>query len=170
MAAELVTYRTHPSREFVAAVAAVAAAHGNTAAAAWSGVGRDTVNKYRRIIDGPVGRGHTRTTTGACTGCPMCDGVTVVFIGLHVHDERPTGQAWVESAACAGMDTDLFFPHRGDDCRPAKLVCDRCPVREACLEYALVNGERHGVWGGLSERERRRARRARARVLTAVPG
>ena len=61
-----------------------------------------------------------------------------------------------------GVDPDLFFPERGASTREAKEVCRGCVVREDCLEYALANGEKFGIWGGLSERERRRLRRARA--------
>lgn len=73
---------------------------------------------------------------------------------------QPAGD-WTDAAACLGLDPDLFFPERGEDVAPAKAVCAGCPVREDCLDYALDNGERHGIWGGLSERERRRIRRDR---------
>jgi len=65
-------------------------------------------------------------------------------------------QNWQESANCLGVDPDLFFPERGASTREAKEVCRGCVVRGECLEYALVNGEKFGIWGGLSERERRR--------------
>jgi WhiB family redox-sensing transcriptional regulator len=61
-----------------------------------------------------------------------------------------------------GVDPDLFFPERGASTKEAKAVCQGCVVREDCLEYALANGEKFGIWGGLSERERRRIRRQRA--------
>lgn len=77
-------------------------------------------------------------------------------------DERPEGQSWQDEANCLGVDPDLFFPERGMDTREAKEVCRGCIVRESCLEYALSNGEKFGIWGGLSERERRRLRRQRA--------
>jgi WhiB family redox-sensing transcriptional regulator len=69
---------------------------------------------------------------------------------------------WKRRANCLGVDPDLFFPERGASTREAKEVCRGCVVREDCLEYALANGEKFGIWGGLSERERRRVRRARA--------
>lgn len=59
-------------------------------------------------------------------------------------------------ALCAQVDPELFFPEKGGSTREAKRICRRCPIRDACLEYALVNGERFGIWGGQSERERRR--------------
>ncbi len=100
----------------------------------------------------------TRTPTGltALTGMPRASGVT----------ER----RWQEQANCLGVDPDLFFPERGASTREAKAVCRGCEVRADCLEYALAHGEKFGIWGGLSERERRRVRRQRAlerRGLTA---
>ena len=68
---------------------------------------------------------------------------------------------WQDQANCMGVDPDLFFPERGASTREAKEVCRGCVVREECLEYALVNSEKFGIWGGMSERERRRLRRAR---------
>ena len=69
---------------------------------------------------------------------------------------------WQERANCLGVDPDLFFPERGASTREAKSVCRGCEVRVECLEYALAQGEKFGIWGGLSERERRRVRRQRA--------
>jgi WhiB family transcriptional regulator, redox-sensing transcriptional regulator len=71
-------------------------------------------------------------------------------------------QPWQRQANCMGVDPDLFFPERGASTREAKEVCRGCVVREDCLEHALSNGEKFGIWGGLSERERRRIRRRRA--------
>ena len=70
--------------------------------------------------------------------------------------------AWQDEANCLGVDPDLFFPERGASTREAKEVCRGCVVKDDCLEYALENGEKFGIWGGLSERERRRLRRQRA--------
>jgi WhiB family redox-sensing transcriptional regulator len=70
--------------------------------------------------------------------------------------------AWQDEANCLGVDPDLFFPERGASTREAKEVCRGCVVREECLEFALANGEKFGIWGGMSERERRRIRRQRA--------
>ena len=72
------------------------------------------------------------------------------------------GQRWQERANCLGVDPDLFFPERGASTREAKTVCRGCEVRMECLECALAHGEKFGIWGGLSERERRRVRRQRA--------
>ena len=72
------------------------------------------------------------------------------------------GNGWQLAANCLGVDPDLFFLERGASTKEAKAVCQGCEVRDDCLEYALVNGEKFGIWGGLSERERRRIRRQRA--------
>lgn len=74
-------------------------------------------------------------------------------------------RGWQDSANCLGVDPDLFFPERGASTREAKEVCKGCVVRGECLEYALANGEKFGIWGGLSERERRRLRRQRAQAM-----
>jgi len=71
-------------------------------------------------------------------------------------------RSWQERANCMGVDPDLFFPERGASTREAKEVCRGCVVQDDCLEYAIANGEKFGIWGGLSERERRRVRRQRA--------
>lgn len=68
--------------------------------------------------------------------------------------------AWQQDALCAQTDPEAFFPEKGGSTREAKAVCQACQVRAECLEYALANDERFGIWGGLSERERRRMRRA----------
>jgi WhiB family redox-sensing transcriptional regulator len=70
--------------------------------------------------------------------------------------------AWQADANCLGADADLFFPERGASTRRAKAICGECAAQAQCLEYAIVNGERFGIWGGLSERERRRLRKERA--------
>ncbi|MGK2348327.1 WhiB family transcriptional regulator [Actinomyces sp. W5033] len=67
--------------------------------------------------------------------------------------------AWQERALCAQTDPDAFFPEKGGSTREAKRVCAACEVREECLEYALAHDERFGIWGGLSERERRKLKR-----------
>lgn len=67
---------------------------------------------------------------------------------------------WQERALCAQTDPEAFFPEKGGSTREAKRICAGCEVRAECLEYALAQDERFGIWGGLSERERRRLRRA----------
>ncbi|GAB3820224.1 WhiB family transcriptional regulator [Tessaracoccus terricola] len=68
--------------------------------------------------------------------------------------------AWQEEALCAQTDPEAFFPEKGGSTREAKKVCQGCTVQTECLEYALANDERFGIWGGLSERERRKLKRA----------
>lgn len=76
---------------------------------------------------------------------------------------------WFTRAACIGVDPDLFFPDRGGPVAEAKAVCRSCPVCRDCLEFALAEpAERFGVWGGTSERERRRVRAARHREALAA--
>lgn len=77
-------------------------------------------------------------------------------------------RAFMDLGACVGADPDLFFPDRGESLEPAKKICADCIVQEECLEYALELGERFGVWGGTSERERRRIRRARREAARKV--
>jgi WhiB family redox-sensing transcriptional regulator len=76
--------------------------------------------------------------------------------------EEPGGveeQEWQEKALCAQTDPEAFFPEKGGSTREAKRICLGCEVRDECLEYALAHDERFGIWGGLSERERRRLKR-----------
>jgi WhiB family redox-sensing transcriptional regulator len=73
---------------------------------------------------------------------------------------------WSARAACRGLDPTIFFPPTDDDAGAAKDVCGACPVRELCLEHALGHREREGVWGGCTERERRRIIRRRRRAAS----
>ena len=66
---------------------------------------------------------------------------------------------WQERGLCAQTDPEAFFPEKGGSTREAKRICMGCEVRDRCLEYALAHDERFGIWGGLSERERRRLKR-----------
>ncbi|WP_166532411.1 WhiB family transcriptional regulator [Blastococcus xanthinilyticus] len=74
---------------------------------------------------------------------------------------------WRLDALCAETDPEAFFPDKGGSTRDAKRVCGGCPVRAECLEYALASDERFGIWGGLSERERRRVRLQRRGTISA---
>ena len=71
---------------------------------------------------------------------------------------------WRNRAACRGIDPGIFFPVTDEEAEPAKAICNVCPVREACLEFALAAREREGVWGGATERERRRIIRQRRKT------
>ena len=66
---------------------------------------------------------------------------------------------WQDRALCAQTDPEAFFPEKGGSTREAKKVCRSCEVRAECLEFALENDERFGIWGGMSERERRRLKK-----------
>ena len=75
---------------------------------------------------------------------------------------------WRAAGACLGADPDLFFPiavgeAAGTQVALALRICDRCQVRQQCLEFAMRTGESHGIWGGTTPDDRARARRARTR-------
>jgi len=76
-------------------------------------------------------------------------------------------EGWRQDALCAETDPEAFFPEKGGSTREAKRVCTGCEVRLECLEYSLANDERFGIWGGLSERERRRLRLQRRDSISA---
>lgn len=66
---------------------------------------------------------------------------------------------WHEDAICASADPEIWFPEKGGSTKEAKRVCGRCVVRADCLEYAIDTGQRFGIWGSMSERDRRRLQR-----------
>lgn len=83
----------------------------------------------------------------------------------------PTPMPWMDQALCAQVDPDLFFElatsryemaNQADRVSAAKAICARCPVSAECLELALAGDERYGIWGGLTERERRQVKRRRS--------
>lgn len=85
----------------------------------------------------------------------------VTFVGevaaLVVSNERP---GWWDAAECRGVDPNVFYPFTDADVAAAKAICAQCPVRQACLDHALAHREDYGVWGGATERERRKMTRA----------
>jgi WhiB family redox-sensing transcriptional regulator len=84
----------------------------------------------------------------------------LAFVLTDVVGDAVIGElTWQERALCAQTDPEAFFPEKGGSTREAKRVCTGCEVRAECLEYALGHDERFGIWGGLSERERRRLKR-----------
>lgn len=100
----------------------------------------------------------------AATGLLACPDGGTVDIWEAAADIYGTGGeegelAWQAEALCAQTDPEAFFPEKGGSTRDAKRVCGVCPVRKECLKYAMDNDERFGIWGGLSERERRRLRK-----------
>ena len=81
-----------------------------------------------------------------------------------------TAASWRKRAACRGVDPEVFYPVTDEEAGVAKAICASCPVREACLEYALSAREREGIWGGATERERRRILRQRRKSALKPPG
>ena len=85
-------------------------------------------------------------------------------MGLRTMDTKVSKVlVWRQRAACRGVDPDIFFPVTDEEAADAKAICAACPVQQACLEWALTTREREGVWGGATERERRRIIRRRRR-------
>ena len=74
---------------------------------------------------------------------------------------------WRQLAACKGADVSIFFPDTEEEADAAKAVCAACPVRDECLEFALATRQDDGIWGGLTETERRRLRRRRREAARA---
>ncbi len=158
--------------------------HGTSTGATWAGISYATAWSWARTAGLEVPHGRTRAAREQaaprpdCT-CPMCTHAHSVHESNLRHlGTRPTSPfrarpPWMNHAACRGVNPALFFPERGETSTPAKQVCADCTVRVDCLEHALAACERHGVWGGQSERERRRLRARIARGepvdLAAIP-
>jgi WhiB family redox-sensing transcriptional regulator len=104
-----------------------------------------------------VGPAHAVETTGVDL---LREPLTLVEPFGEAAGEAGEEPDWQERALCAQTDPEAFFPEKGGSTREAKRICSGCEVRAECLEYALAHDERFGIWGGLSERERRRLRRA----------
>jgi WhiB family redox-sensing transcriptional regulator len=86
---------------------------------------------------------------------PRMREIAAAILGTYSNDD----DRWQERALCAQTDPEAFFPEKGGSTREAKRICVGCEVKQECLEYALMQDERFGIWGGLSERERRRLKR-----------
>ena len=100
--------------------------------------------------------GHTTGHLAASTtSTPLSSDVRLMMFAAP--DETALG--WQDQALCAQTDPEAFFPEKGGSTREAKRICVGCEVKAECLEYALASDERFGIWGGLSERERRRLKR-----------
>lgn len=88
--------------------------------------------------------------------------------------EPPTPEPWMLEGLCGQVDWGLFFPEKGGSTREAKGICQACDVRDECLGYAQAHNIRDGIWGGMSDRERRflqatgQARQPKVRELDAV--
>ena len=93
------------------------------------------------------------------------DALTIALQALRAKlygDEDEDDDKWRDRALCAQVDPDLFFPEKGGPSRDAKQLCLSCPVKDPCLEFAMASEERFGIWGAMSERERRRLERGAA--------
>jgi len=77
---------------------------------------------------------------------------------------KSTYDEWRKDALCAQVGGDFWFPEQGGSPREAKMICKNCPVSVECLEYAMAHDERYGIWGGYTERERRRLKRIRRKM------
>ncbi len=120
----------------------------------------------------PVGVSRTDSTAGAARSVAADNGwadrdrnerestprLSLIVTGFDEMFDSIEEQ-WQERALCAETDPEAFFPEKGGSTREAKRICLGCEVRDECLEYALAHDERFGIWGGLSERERRRLKR-----------
>jgi WhiB family redox-sensing transcriptional regulator len=120
----------------------------------------DRVIRFDSRMLGSVGNEpHTNTgpSQGGVIGRPQ---LSVVPDRAGDYDEPAIDdEQWQERALCAQTDPEAFFPEKGGSTREAKRICVSCEVKQECLEYALMQDERFGIWGGLSERERRRLKR-----------
>lgn len=115
--------------------------------------------------------GQVDVIVGAADGSERDDGLELgpertsslhmldAFELLDAIDEEEDHPEWQDRALCAETDPEAFFPEKGGSTREAKRICSGCDVRAQCLEYALAHDERFGIWGGLSERERRKLKR-----------
>ena len=154
----------------------VAQRHGTTAAAEWLGVATFTMRAIRHELDPTYtrGRGHptreeaARAKPSRLCPCPRCRGHyrTLSIKAEQRYTQRrsiaPSDKPdWMDQGNCRGMDPDIWFPDRGESTARQKQICASCTVRDECLEVALEHAIRFGIWGGKSERERRRLRRAR---------
>ncbi len=104
---------------------------------------------------GSAPQNHSGVTTSGTTERAH---LSVVADGFG-HTPATIDDLWQDRALCAQTDPEAFFPEKGGSTREAKRICQGCEVRAECLDYALAHDERFGIWGGLSERERRRLKR-----------
>jgi len=124
----------------------------------------DHVVQFDNRLLGSVGSAPHTNTEPAPIVTPRRPQLSLVPAPIDVTPHMPAmltpeDDLWQEKALCAQTDPEAFFPEKGGSTREAKKICTGCEVKAQCLEYALANDERFGIWGGLSERERRRLKR-----------
>ena len=95
--------------------------------------------------------------------------VVLPLVQVLVPPDDPADLIWQDAALCAQTDPESFFPEKGGSTLPAKRTCRACEVRAECLEYALEHDIQFGVWGGMSERDRRRLKRQPAATTATQP-
>ena len=145
----------------------IARRHGTRVAADWANVSTNTVVALRKKHDGyERGRGHpTKAEMDATLPAIDCPCVRCIDWRSTVrHDWVPTANPlisdeWTSQAACLGEDPAIFFPGRGESLSPARSICSTCTVQAECETAGMR--ENYGIWGGRSERDRRRLRKAR---------
>ena len=98
------------------------------------------------------------SAVGTQAPTPPLSALLEALSGLH------SGADWRAEAACRGIDSFVFYPTNEEEAQAAKAICFTCPVRKPCLEHALARREKDGVWGGATEKERRRIIRQRRRA------
>lgn len=151
----------------------IAQRHGTTAAADWIGASTNTIRTLRKAHDPTYTRGRgapTRDELARSKPDPTCNCARCRshYRTLQIRQDQAYNHrrfialndkpVWTNQANCRGMDPELWFPGRGLSLSRLKEICASCTVREQCLEAGI--DEKFGVWGGKSERERRRLRRA----------
>ena len=117
-------------------------------------------SEYRVAADAPSAANLGSPSAGVPDNWfvdPVRLGVPGVRQRVEEDDEETL--SWQSDSLCAQTDPEAFFPEKGGSTRDAKKICASCEVRPQCLQYALANDERFGIWGGLSERERRKLRK-----------
>lgn len=84
-------------------------------------------------------------------------------------DPRSDELHWMTEALCTQVPADVFFPEKGQSADDALMICEDCSVQFDCLQYAVETGQRFGIWGGMTERERRKIRRTPAKRSLKAP-
>ena len=113
-----------------------------------------------RLLGSVGSAAHIQTGPMPMAGSGRPNLSLVPLVPDHIEvDQETLEDQWQERALCAQTDPEAFFPEKGGSTREAKRICLGCEVRDECLDYALAHDERFGIWGGLSERERRRIKR-----------